>query len=127
MRWDGILPIGNRDELVANVDVTATLLDAANVDPGWPMEGTSVFDSVRSSVVLEGIENPRQPAYCGVRLRNWLYVDWSGDAGKEMYNYVHDPLELSNLAGQPEHSAKEAELRNLMTTLCSPLPPGYVS
>lgn len=126
MRWGRNLPVEDRDSLVANVDLTATLLDAANVDPGWTMEGKSVFDTFRSSVVLEAIAIPGQPAYCGVRQRNWLYVDWSGDAGLEMYNYVDDPLELNNLAGQPEYAAKEAELRGLMTTLCSPVPPGYI-
>ena len=83
MRWGHRLPVEDRDSLVANVDLTATLIDAAN-------------------------------------------VDWSGGAGTEMYNYVDDPLELSNLAGHPDYAAKEAELSGLMTTLCSPVPPGYV-
>jgi N-acetylglucosamine-6-sulfatase len=126
MRWDGHVTPGHYDRMVANVDLAATILDAAGVTPYWPMEGASVFDVARSSVVLEAISVPVHPAYCGVRLRNWLYVKWSGGAGTEMYDYGHDPYETSNLAGKPAYDDKEAELRALTEQLCSPTPPGYV-
>ena len=125
MRWDGHITPGHYDRMVANVDLAATILDAAGIAPTWSMGGASVFDVVRSSVVLEAIRVPSHPAYCGVRLRNWLYVDWSGNAGTEMYDYVHDPLETSNLAGKRTYSDKEAELSALTEQLCSPTPPGY--
>ena len=125
MRWDNHLPIEKRNRLVPNVDVAATILDAANVDPGWTMEGRSVLDSFRNSVVLEAIEVPEHPAYCGVRQKKWLYVQWSDNQGTELYDYTHDPLELNNLAGRPDYEVKEADLRARAMRLCDPTPPGF--
>ncbi len=82
MKWGNRFPVEDRDRLVANADVGATILDAAGVTPTWPIEGTSVLGPFRSDVVLEAIGIPGQPAYCGLRLKNWLYVHWSGDAGR---------------------------------------------
>jgi hypothetical protein len=112
--------------MVANVDMAATILDAAGVVPSWSMEGRSVFDVQRTSMVLEGIGGVGYPGWCGVRQRNWLYVDWSGDGGIEMYDYVHDPYEVNNLAGDASFATKRAELASLTAKLCSPLPPGYL-
>jgi len=125
MRWGNKLPVEDKDRVVPNVDMAASILDAANVDPGWTMEGTSVFDSFRSEVVLEAIAIPQHPAYCGVRQRNWLYVQWSDNQGTEMYDYAHDPLELHNLSGKPAYAAKENQLRTDTMNLCSPVPPGF--
>lgn len=125
MKWGKRFPIESRDRLVANADVGATILDAARVEPAWPIEGTSVLDVFRREVVLEAIAIPGQPAYCGLRLKNWLYVHWSGDAGVELYDYSHDPLELKNLAGRAAYADKEQEMENSTRELCSPTPPGF--
>jgi arylsulfatase A-like enzyme len=125
MKWGKRFPVADRDRLVANADVGATILDAANVVPTWPIEGTSVLGPFRSDVVLEAIGIPGQPAYCGLRLKNWLYVHWSGDAGVELYDYVHDPLELKNLAGRTAYAEKEQAMHDRTVELCSPTPPGF--
>lgn len=125
MKWGNRFPVEDRNRLVANADVGATILDAAGVVPGWPMEGTSVLGPFRSDVVLEAIGVPGQPAYCGLRLKNWLYVHWSGDAGTELYDYKHDPLELTNLSGRPAYADKETAMRDRAVELCSPTPPGF--
>jgi arylsulfatase A-like enzyme len=125
MRWGNRLPVDQLDRLVPNVDFGATLLDVAGVTPSFPVEGTSVFESFRSDVVLEGIAVKGRPAYCGLRLRNWLYVEWSDDQGTELYDYVHDPYELRNLAGKSAYADKEAQMRERTIELCSPTPPGF--
>lgn len=125
MKWGKRFPVEDRERLVANADVGATILDVAGVTPGWPIEGTSVRDSFRSDVVLEAIGIPGQPAYCGLRLKNWLYVHWSGDAGTELYDYKHDPLELNNLSGRPAYAEKETAMHDRAVELCSPTPPGF--
>jgi arylsulfatase A-like enzyme len=126
MRWDDHIAVGQTGQMVANVDMAATILDAAGIVPSWSMEGRSVFDVQGTSMVLEGIGGVGYPGWCGVRQRNWLYVDWSGDGGIEMYDYVHDPYEVNNLAGDPSFATKQAELASLTAKLCSPLPPGYL-
>ena len=125
MKWGNRFPVEDRERLVANADVGATVLDAADVTPAWPIEGTSVLGPFRRDVVLEAIAIPGQPAYCGLRLKNWLYVHWSGDAGTELYDYVHDPLELRNLSGRPAYAEKEQEMHDRSVELCSPTPPGF--
>lgn len=125
MKWGDQLPVEDRERLVANADVGASILDAADVVPSWPIEGTSVFGPFRNDVVLEAIEVPGQPAYCGLRQKNWLYVHWSGTAGSELYDYVHDPFELTNLSGRPAYAAKETAMRDRSVELCSPTPPGF--
>lgn len=125
MRWGNRLPVEQRDRLVPNVDFGATLLDVAGVTPSFPIAGSSVFDSFRADVVLEGLAVQGRPAYCGLRMRNWLYVEWSDDLGVELYDYGHDPNELENVAGRPGFAEKEAEMRQRTVELCSPTPPGF--
>lgn len=125
MKWGNRFPVDDRNRLVANADVGATILDAADVVPTWPIEGTSVLGPFRSDVVLEAIGIPGQPAYCGLRMKNWLYVHWSGDAGVELYDYKHDPLELTNLAGKLAYAEKETAMHDRAVELCSPTPPGF--
>jgi arylsulfatase A-like enzyme len=73
----------------------------------------------------EAIAVPQHPAYCGVRQKNWLYVQWSDNSGTELYDYAHDPLELHNLSGKAAYATKEAQLRADTMNLCSPVPPGF--
>ena len=125
MRWDGHLSDPPGQQLVSNVDVTQTVLDAAGIPHALNTEGMSVLRERRSETLLESEKSQAHPAYCGVRTVNWLYVKYSGRHGKELYDYRTDPLELNNVANLSQYAAKRAELHDLAKTLCTPTPPGF--
>ena len=125
MRWDGHITPSAVPSLATNVDMTDTILDAVGIPDALATEGISMLDGTRTSLVLEANASIERPAYCGVRLKNWMYVEYSQDAGSELYDYVHDPLELHNLTHNPDAAAKKAEMRALAMDLCSPTPPGF--
>jgi arylsulfatase A-like enzyme len=125
VRWDGHIAPGSVPALATNVDMTDTILDAAGIPNALKTEGISLLKGTRKALVLEANASNERPAYCGVRLKNWMYVEYSDNAGSELYNYRHDPLELSNITDDPAVAAKKAKLRSLAVTLCSPTPPGF--
>jgi N-acetylglucosamine-6-sulfatase len=126
MRWDGHLFPGSTDQRLAlNLDVTATILDAAGVR--HPTSGLSLLRPVaRDGTVLEGAagSDPR-PAYCAWRTTRWLYVEYSGNQGRELYDYRTDPYELNNLAGLPQYRDRLQRMRDAAQAACDPKPPGF--
>jgi arylsulfatase A-like enzyme len=136
MRWPGHLSPGTEDRRLAlNVDVTATIADAAGVTPPVGTEGVSLLGSTErtgfalESAVTDGHDGNGQkvarPAYCGYRTRRFLYVRSSGGI-EELYDYREDPQELSNVAGVAAYAADLASLRARADAECSPRPPGFV-
>ena len=136
MRWDGHIEPGTEDRRLAlNVDVTATILDAAGVTPPDAIEGMSLFGYDEregfavESPVTDGSDGSGQkvarPGYCGYRTRRFLYVRYSGGI-EELYDYRTDPLELTNVAGDPAHADQLAWMRARTDEQCQPRPPGYV-
>jgi arylsulfatase A-like enzyme len=125
MRWDGHLPSGVVDNrIMLNIDLTATIADAAGAS--WPMEGRSWFGPPRDGTVLEQTKFSGHPAYCGWRNKRWLFVQYTGNQGRELYDYTTDPYELHNQAANPDYHAKLVELRNKSRAACKPTPPGFI-
>ena len=124
MRWDGVIEPGSVSErITANVDVTATIAEAAGVT--WPMEGKSALSTQRTGVVLEAVRNGQRPAYCGWRSQDYLYVRYTAGAGRELYDYRTDPAELDNVAGNAQYAAIEARLDRKTERNCQPFPPEF--
>jgi len=127
LRWDGHIAPGSVDERIAlNVDVTATILQAAGVDQAT--SGFSLLDpSARTGTVLEAMkdEDRFRPAYCGWRTKRWLFVQWTDNLGRELYDYRKDPYELHNLADNPAYLERMITMRDNAKDACSPVPPGF--
>ena len=125
MRWDGHLFPGSTDQRLAlNLDVTATILDAAGVR--HPTSGLSLLRPVaRDGTVLEGAATDWRPAYCAWRTTRWLYVEYSGNRGRELYDYRTDPYELNNLAGRAPYRDRVQRMRTAARAACDPTPPGF--
>lgn len=127
--WPGHLTPGVSQRITTNVDLTQTILDAAGAQ--LPGDGISVFDGDRTETLLEQMAresstaNVGHPAYCGVRTERYMFVEYDDDAGSELYDYVVDPNELTNVTNSPSYQDVRAELRSLAQQLCSPVPPGF--
>jgi arylsulfatase A-like enzyme len=136
MRWDALAKTPRAiDAFALNIDVAPTITDAAGVTQHNPYDGTSLLPllnedvtSVRSDFLVEHLTTgPRDkggPSYCGVRNKQFKYVEYS-TGERELYDMVNDPAELSSRHGDPALQTTQAGLRNRMLQLCKPAPPGW--
>jgi N-acetylglucosamine-6-sulfatase len=135
MRWPGHFEPGSEDRRLAlNVDVTATIVEAAGLTPPSQIEGTSLLGSaeregfVLESPVTDGHDGSGQrvarPGYCGYRTHRFAYVRYSGGI-EELYDYREDPFELTNVADDPGYAEDLTWLRSRTDQECQPRPPGY--
>ena len=125
IRGPGV-PAGRRvDAPAVNVDLAATIVDAANARPGRRLDGVSLLGRAgepaaapRRDVPLEALAPlftgrdfpyPFAVPYYGVRTQRYKYIRWSyGD--EELYDLRTDPYELRNLAADRAHGELKAEL-----------------
>jgi arylsulfatase A-like enzyme len=146
VRWPGRIPPGTRvAEMLTNVDIAATLLEAAGLDPATELpeqQGRSFLPLLQGEEVPDWPEtvyyrywehdDPEHhaPAHYGIRTRRWKYIDYYGDGlgapgasqrifarEHELYDLAADPQELVNLADSPEHAGVRAELREQLARL----------
>jgi N-acetylglucosamine-6-sulfatase len=125
VRGPGV-PAGRRVGATAiNVDLAATIVDAANARAGRRLDGISLLpvarrprSAPRRDVPLEALDplfaDPSFPydfavPYHGVRTDRFKYVRW-GYGDEELYDLRKDPYELANLAADPAHAALKDRL-----------------
>jgi arylsulfatase A-like enzyme len=144
MRWDAAgWGVGQTGALAyANVDVTATILDAADVTPTVVQDGTSLIPVLenrgapwRNALLLSAFDaNPAAgkyvPGYCGIERsdgKKLIRYDSTHEVRPtELYDLVTDPFELNNIADDPSKAALLSSLDTELRTLCQPGPPGFV-
>lgn len=115
-------------EMVLNVDIAPTLLHLAEISPPSDMQGRSM----RS--LLEGRETPWREDFLyeyyeypgahsgrmnrGIRTRRWKYIHFFEEPQEiELYDLANDPLEMVNLAHQPDHRNLRENLARRMQEL----------
>ena len=110
VRWPGHVPARRTTtKLVANIDVTATLADAAGVE--HPTDGQSLLErGGRAELLVESLGSYREdrapylPAFLSLRTADYRYAEYyrQGTQGgvifREYYDLVADPWELENQA-----------------------------
>jgi N-acetylglucosamine-6-sulfatase len=98
-------------QLVANIDLAPTILEAAGAKAGLTMDGRSLFALLRtprgkwrSALVIErsreGNENPlgpagRDQAFAAIRTPRYLYTQYE-NGEQELYDLARDPYELQS-------------------------------
>lgn len=126
VRWPGRLPGGVRDgRIAANIDVAATVFDAAGVAPEHQPDGRSLLSpDRRARLLLEEYENAPKglPDWAALRSRAWHYVEYFDKEGtlvaREYYDLVNDPWLLDNLLGDAR-SANDPDVDALSRELAS--------
>ena len=115
------------DDMALNIDVTATIVDLAEIDVPASYHGKSLVPIVsgdtsslsRDAVLIEHLwEFPDIPSSEGVRTDDWKYLRYLDDPSiEELYNLRVDPEETNDLASDPDHQETLEGLRAKLSLL----------
>lgn len=103
------------DEMIQNIDIAPTIMEACGIKKAEQMRGTSFYpllkgekiDSWRDKIFYEyywEYDYPQTPTILGVRTEKYKYIRYHGiwDTN-ELYDLEKDPNELHNIIDLPEH------------------------
>jgi N-acetylglucosamine-6-sulfatase len=125
LRGPGVPQARVDHRLVGNVDVTSTILDAADVLPGRVQDGRSLLELLADPGAEWGrdilIENGRGangvPAYRGIRNYRFLYVEHRTTGEYELYDLQTDPYELQSVDGHAPYARVQGDLKSRLREL----------
>jgi N-acetylglucosamine-6-sulfatase len=123
LRWDGHLSPRTDGHIVTTLDVSRTIVAAAGISRRTA--GRSLLRTPRRTGTLIAAEQAESPGFCAWRTRRWLYVQYSGRDGTELYDYRADPFELTNLVADPDYRRTLHTMRDRARSACDPAPPGF--
>ena len=110
-------------EMVLSVDVAPTLLQLAGLQIPGAMQGMSLApvlankkDRLRNSIHLEYFKDfpYNVPAWDAVRTDHFLYVEYEGQKGAELFDIQKDPRTMHNLIATEECKSVLTELQEMM-------------
>lgn len=126
MRWPGEVPPGVRDtRLAANIDIAPTIADATGISLP-DADGRSLLSpGRRDRLLLEYFRNQISPppTWAATLTRGFQYIEYYDDAGvlvgREYYDLITDPWQLTNLLGDldPTNDPSPTELAELSLRL----------
>lgn len=111
------------EALTGNIDFAPTILGLAGIPVLENMDGTDLMPlyddpeaAIRESLALINVWGPAATHVMSVVTKDMKYINWSYAAEgfevtEELYHLAKDPLELTNLAGNPEFSPAMNTLR----------------
>ncbi len=125
LRYPAAVKPSVRDELVLNLDVAATVLDACGLKPAWKQYGQSLMPllaaapggiSWRKSFLYQNYRDPAYPRVTfdvlAVRTATHKYVENDGNPGwTQLFDLEQDPSEDRNLATDPQSAALLASMK----------------
>jgi N-acetylglucosamine-6-sulfatase len=111
MRGPGVPRGAQRTNLVANVDLAATILDAANAAPvGRRLDGRSLLPFASDPLKRSGRDILLEtPGYSAIRTPQHVFVQHSSGE-QELYDLRADPDQLTSLHADPRFAALKADL-----------------
>jgi hypothetical protein len=109
-----------RANLVANVDLAATILDAANAAPvGRRLDGRSLLPFARDPLLRSGRDVLLETTtYSAIRTPRHVFVQHS-TGEQELYDLTADPHQLTSLHADPRFAALKNDLGARLTRLKS--------
>lgn len=110
VRWPGVSTGRTETAVISSIDLAATVCVMAGATPPSAdgVDLSPVFDSampVRDAAYIEAAGS----SWDALRSAQFKYAERS-DGGRELYDLVADPFEMSNLASDPAQSATRATL-----------------
>jgi len=115
--------------LASTIDISATILDRAGVDPYFGIQGQSFLPCIhdanehRDSLLIEFNDGFARNGFdTSARVRTIVNKDWQlsvykGEDWGELYDLTNDPLQTSNLWDSVEHASIKAGLFEELTDL----------
>ena len=128
IRGPGFERGGIRDDLTANVDVPATILDATGVAPPLPPDGYSLLsDHRRRFLLLERLfgrsSRLQQPWRQIKTARGWTYWRDLKTGRRHLYDLRRDPYQVHNRVGREPKLVRRLQRRmNRVATCADPCP-----
>jgi arylsulfatase A-like enzyme len=127
-RWPGHVAHGvTRGRPVTNVDIAATVFDAAGISPDHALDGDSLLASrSRDRILLEYFRDIHQrdiPPWASTLTSRFQYTEYYDNDGrvrfKEYYRLRRDPWQLRNVLrdGNPRNNPSSDRLRRLHANL----------
>ncbi len=119
---------GRREQMILNVDLAPTMLDAAGLSAPKEMEGKSIMPLLRSA------DAPGREAWLyeyfrdypyavpgirAVRTRTHKYIEYDNDRPAELFDLAADPREKNNLLGTLEGQKLRSPLKKKLEALKS--------
>jgi N-acetylglucosamine-6-sulfatase len=106
-----------RTNLVANVDLAATILDAARARPGRKLDGRSLLPFARDRLRRSGRDILLETTtYSAIRTPRHVFVQHS-TGEQELYDLQTDPHQLTSLHADARYAALKNELARRLNAL----------
>jgi N-acetylglucosamine-6-sulfatase len=112
-------------QLTANVDLAATIADAAGAQPRRTLDGVSLLEVAqrpslfarRDILLATGpIQNRQTPRYAAIRTGRYKYVEYvTGE--RELYDLLNDPHERQSLHASASHADVRQRLARRLASL----------
>jgi arylsulfatase A-like enzyme len=104
-------------QLVANIDLAPTIVDAAEAKADRKMDGRSLLPLLRDPglewgrdlLIERGPDSNPANVFSAIRSRNYLYAEY-GNGEQELYDLAKDPYELASQHANPAYAALKASL-----------------
>ena len=135
IRGPGIEPATTSSELVSNVDIARTIVEAAGATAGLPQDGLSLLDIARKpqdelgrDILLQTVGVPPTVGGTGIRNQRYAYFEHE-TAERELYDLKRDPFQLQSRHLDPQYanvvealSQRLAAMRSCAGAACSAVP-----
>jgi hypothetical protein len=104
-------------QAAVNVDLAATIVDAANARAGRTLDGVSLLPLLADRTRFVGRDVLLEtPQYAAIHTPRYVYVEYT-NGDRELYDLVADPYQLASRHADPAAAAVRTELARRLAAL----------